>query len=217
MTVTLIEVIQRISRKIGLNPAVTDFSNNDETSDLVQDINEAYEDLVSRLPSGGPYLQATGQFNTNNGTRLYSLNSDAMLFDLLEASIRNTSENNARIVLTDTAFVHRLDSDFDTVTGKPSMMYREGNQVGLYPVPDNTYIITYRYTRLPDRLSASTDTFLLPDLWVRYIERRAQAEYEKRKGYGSYERTEQQAFEMLADIMADADRMDPGTFVSEGF
>lgn len=219
MAVTLLQLVQRVNRKVGLDPTITSFSNDDESNDVVQDIVEAYEDLVMALPPECPYLNASGSISAVDGTRLYALASDAQSPDLYEWSFENETENDAPLTFVTKDYVQALDPRYDEVEGKPKYIYLEGsNQVGIYPIPDASYTIKYQYGKsITTRLSATTDTFILPDRWMRYPELMARAEYEGRKGMSDSEKTMQKAIDMLAEIMSEAWEASPTYLLTEDF
>jgi len=218
MAVTLLQAVQRVSRKVGLDPTITSFSNNDETNDLVQDIVEAYEDLLMALPPETPFLNASGALTLSNGTRVYSLASDAMVFDLYTWSFENETDNDDKLQVVTKDYVKALDSLWNETTGKPKYVYPEGNnQVGFYPIPDGTRTVNYQYGKtVATRISATSDTFIIPDRWVRFIEKRAQEMYERRKGFADPDATSAEAFNLFSEIMVEAWSTNPTCFFEEG-
>lgn len=219
MADTLLAVVKRVCRKVGLDPTITSFSDTDESNDVVQDVNDAYFELVRSLPKDTPYLvDISGTVTTSNGTRLYSLGASARLFNILEWSVENETNEDNPIEVVPLQYVQDMDSQYDEKTGVPTKLYREGNeQIGLYPVPDGTYAINYKFTKTYTRLSTTTDVFIVPDEWLRFVEKKAQYLYEDRKGFGSPEETYMQAEDILAEILAEAEMMNPRYFVPETF
>lgn len=218
MSVTLLTVVQRVSRNVGLDPTITSFSNSDETNDLVQYVNEAYEELFMMLPPETPFLNGSSTLSLVNGTRLYSLASDAMPFDLYDWSFVDTTDQNNQLIPSTKEYIESLDSAYKTTTGIPKYVYPEGNQkVGFYPVPNTSISVNYEYgISCPARLSLITDTFLLPDRWMRFVEKTAQEKYERIKGYGEPDSTAMTAFNLLGEIMLEAWETNPTYLVNEG-
>jgi len=219
MADTLLTVVQRVSRKVGLDPTITSFSESNESNDVVQDVNDAYFELIRALPKDTPYLNdVSGSITTVNGTRLYSLGSGARVFNLLEWSFENETDSDNLLEVVTLGFVQQKDSQYDENTGKPLYLYREGNdQLGIYPVPDDAYTIKYKFTKTFSRLSDTDDVFIVPDEWLRFVEKKAQYFYEDRKGFGSPEATYTLAEEMLVEILAEAELLNPTYFVPETF
>lgn len=208
MAVTLLEVVQRVSRHVGLDPTITAFSNDDETNDLVQYINEAYEDLKRALYESVPYFHGSTSFTTSNGTRLYNIPT-AEAYGVFEWSFENETENDSPLEFATREWVKRTDARFDEATGKPSHVYLEGSQFGLWPIPDGTYTIKFDYSSKVTRLSATSDTFVVPDDWVRYIEKKAEAVYKGLKGFNDAQETLFLADNLLTEIIAEAWTLDP--------
>lgn len=217
MARTLLEVVQNISRPVGLDPAITAFADDDETNDLVQYINEAYEYLIDQLPEDTTVLNQSATITTAASTRLYNLASDASWYRVHGWSLQNRTDD-APIHPASKEFVTGLDPDWDTTEGQPQYMYPDDTQVAFYPVPDGVYSIEYQYGQdLTARLSTTTDTFLVPDRWLRFIELFAQERYENAKGYTSAEMTMLKARDALADILIEIDHEQPTYFYSGDF
>lgn len=206
MAVTLLALVNRVRRNLGLESDLTSFSDSDESNDNVQDINEAYEELLAALPQETPYLNSSSSITTVASTRLYNLASDAMAFDLYFYSVEDETNSDKAIRMASKEFIQELDNRWDEVTGKPEYAYLEGNnQVGFYPIPDGSYTIKYQYGQWPsNRLSATSATFIVPDKWLRFVEKRAQEKYERRKGYQEPDSTAFECINILADVISDA-------------
>jgi hypothetical protein len=218
MAVSLLTVVQRVSRDVGLDATVTAFSETDDTNFILQLVNEAYEELMILLPPDTDFRQTSGTITTANTTRLYALPSNAMPFDLYEWSFVDTTNSYARLHFATKDFIQALDTKYKTTSSKPQYVYTEGAQnVGFYPVPDGTYSIAYEYGQsLTTRLSNTTDVFLVPDRWVRYIEKSAQEKYERLRGYGDPDNTELIAFNLLGEVLVEAWETNNTYMINEG-
>lgn len=219
MAITLLTVVQRVCRNVSLDPTITAFSETDETKDVVQDVAEAYEELLMQLPNETTYLFASGAITTTPGLRTYALASDAMSFDLYAWSFLNQTESYSSIKPASREFIQALDPQWSTKAGIPQYVYQEGaNTVAFYPVPSNIDAIAYQYGKtIATRISATSDTFVLPDRWVRYVEKRAQAKYERRKGFADPDSTDAQALVLWYEIMSEAFEDVSTTLIEEGF
>lgn len=217
MADTLLTVAQRVARKVGIDPTFTSFSNSDDTNDIVQYINDAYQDLLDALPDDCPYLLDTSRtLSLSNGTRLYSLYTDARHFSILDWSFINTTSNSAPITVTTLQAVQEIDELYTSRTGVPEFVYREGNeQVGFYPIPDGSYTVSYKFSKPFSRLSATSDSFLVPDHWLRYVEDKAAYYYQERKGFQDTELLLFGTEQKLVAILTEADLMNPHYFYSE--
>lgn len=219
MTVTLLDVVQRVSRHVGLDPTITSFSNNDETNDIVQFVNEAYEELIMALPENCPYLNDSGTITTVASTRLYALETGAFSYNLYSWSLQDETSNDKPLQLVTLDYIATIDDRYDEVEGIPAYMYAEGsNQLGIYPVPNGVYTIKYQYAKdLQTRLTTTTDTFIFPDRWIRFVEKRAQEKYERLKAFSEPDYTLMESETLLTNILVEAWEMNPTYIFSEDF
>lgn len=219
MSITLLTAVQRVNRNVGLDPTITALSNQDESNDIVQYLNEAYEDLLMMLPPDCPFLNANGTFTTVAGTRLYPLAAEAFSPDIYTWSFEDETDlSQLQFVTKD--YVYTISNQWDTYQSKPQWLYLEGtNQVGMYPVPNGAYVINYQYAQSTSltRLSATTDTFILPDRWIRFVEKRAQEKYERNKAFDSADATYQDAENLLAQIITESWEMNPTYLFNEAY
>ncbi|MCA9790125.1 MAG: hypothetical protein KC462_10135, partial [Cyanobacteria bacterium HKST-UBA05] len=148
MTLTLLDVVCRICRHVGLDPGLDTFSEDDESLALVQFVNEAYERLLDDLPDDIPYKNQRATLTTVAGQRTYDLPSDAWAFDLDDWSLvldeTGDSIPDSRLSWLPRHAVASLDAayaaDDSSRYGRPRIAYVEGdNQVAFYPVPDGGY------------------------------------------------------------------------------
>lgn len=219
MATTLLQSVQTVCRKVGLDPTITAFSNTDETLDLVSDIQEAYDELLDTLPPEAVYLFSSGSVVTAVGVRTYSLASDVKTSDLYDWSFQDASQSNQKISPCSREYVLSLDPNWQTTPGKPYLVYDEGpSSIAFYPVPNVIDTITYQYGKsVLTRLSDPADTFIVPDSWVRFITKRAQGLYERRKGFGEADNTDSVAGMMLSNIIVEAWEDAQTYLVEEGF
>lgn len=218
MSDSLLTSVNRVRRVLGL-PTVSSFSENDESNLNVQDVNDSYLYLLKQLPDDLALLQDTsgGSITTSNGTRLYALDGDARHFHLLEWSFQDETSGDIPLELATREYVQRRDPRFDENSGKPQFVYRDGTQLGIYPVPDGIYSLSYQFRSPFTRLSATSDTFLVPDEWLRFVELHAVFLYEQRKGFGNADITAIRLKDELLSIVAEAELMSPAYFVPEVF
>lgn len=105
-----------------------------------------------------PELISTSYFNTINGTKNYTLQSDfhmPKIFwipDLLQA-----------LHPIEVSEIFDLYPDWSTVTGRPVRYMKVGpNSVDLFRIPDAAYTVNYMYYRRPLKLVNDTDVTDLP-------------------------------------------------------
>lgn len=218
MSDSLLTSVNRVRRAAGL-PVVTTFVESDESLLNVQDVNDSYLYLLKQLPSDLAYLQdaSGGTITTVASTRLYAMDTDARPWNLLEWSFQNETSEDYPMQMVTREYIQSTFPKFDESTGAPQMLYREGNSLGLYPVPDGVYSLSYQFKSPFTRLSATTDTFIIPDEWLRFVEMHAQFLYEDRKGFGNREATAARMKDELVSIVAQAELMTPTYFLPEVF
>jgi|GEM_PF-3005387 len=212
MSDTLLQVVQRVARKVRIDSSFSSFSESDETLDLVGYVNDAYQDLIDGLPNDLPLLLNTSKSITlSSGTRLYNLDINAHQWSLLQWSFTDISSGVTPLTLISLEALQNIYLGYTTDTGKPSFVYYEGSdQVGFYPIPNRDGLVSYKFTQAFSRLINPSDTFLIPDAWLRYIEDQAKYYYDMAKGF-----TEAMpANERLMGILAEAELMTPHYFQS---
>jgi hypothetical protein len=216
MSDTLLDVVNRVRRVIGLG-SVTSFVEANESLDNVQDVNDSYLYLLKQLPDDLPMLQdlTGGSLTTVAGTRTYALDSDARPFYLMEWSFADTSNENRALSWATKEYVQKRDPNYKTNQGQPELIYLDGTTFGIYPVPDDAYTITYDFKSPFTRLSGTTDTFLIPDEWLRFVELHSVFLYEQRKGFGNVETSVGRVQDEMISIVAEAELMSPSYFQSE--
>lgn len=211
MTTTLLAAVQRVARKVGNDATISSFSTNDESLDLAHLVWDAYERLISLLPIEAQEFAASDTITTANGTRLYSLASDATPYGVYQWSWENETSDDERIDMATLDYLRAMDIRYDEDTGQPVTAYFDSGQVGFYPVPDGVYSIKYQYRSLPARTIATGTTFEIPDHWVRFLTLEAEANYKMMKGFEEGELVLGQANEALNTIHIDRSPVQPAT------
>ena len=80
--------------------------------------------------------------------------------------------------LSEADYTHPLTQGIDA-DGRPASFYRQGNQIHLYPTPDDAYTIRYYYLVKPVNLENDNDTTALPVEWEKILVLGTQARLEK--------------------------------------
>ena len=207
---SLLQVAQRLARKVRIDSSFTSFSNNDETFDLVAYINDAYQDLLDALPVDLPFLLNTSaSIALIPGVRLYSLDTNAHQWSLLNWSFSDITEGTSPLEVIPLETLQINAPDYTSRSGKPRYVYLEGNdQVGFYPVPNSEALVSYKFSQSFIRLSNSSDTFIVPDAWLRFVEDQAKYYYDLAKGFTEAVPAE----ERLMGILSEAELMTPHFF-----
>lgn len=205
MAETLLSVVKQVARAVGLSPSITAFFDGDETNDLVQDVNNGYHTLLQSLPKDCVYLlEQEATFNTANGIQTYNKPDSALSFNIAAWSFRRLTPTpifNLTVETYESAL--RNYPDFTTKTGKPEVVVLRDTTLQLYPIPDGVYEVNYKYSTANPVLVAPTDTFIIPDNWVRFVTKYAQYQYEQRKGFGNTMSSLNEAKIILTQIQVD--------------
>jgi hypothetical protein len=148
---TNLQVIQIALRRVGLNTNTSTFK--DGARDY---LNLVTQDIASR--ERWNWLFKSSTFNTSNGTRTYSLASDCVA----PLSFRNTTEDHIMLIMS-TQDIDAADPDA-SINGDPRWVSIDGVdssgnvEVTLYPEPDSTDTIAYRYYSSIPTFTESNDT-----------------------------------------------------------
>ena len=206
-------MLQRICRKLGLDPSITALSDMDDTQWLMDRLNQRYQELKRLLPLSPTYLSQLGQLNLVAGQRLYSVPNNVYLPDIFLWSFSDvTSGTSFSLKLAALDVLMLEDLNFRTVQGLPHAVYVEAGQIGLYPVPNQVRVIKYQYRELPPVLSLLTDSFLLPDAWLAYLELAVELDYQLWKGQGLPDATLARLNQQYALIYCEMNRLSPSQF-----
>ena len=147
---TNLQILQIALRRVGLNTGSSTFK--DSARDY---LNLVTQDIASREKWNWLFKSST--FNTTNGTRTYSLASDVVA----PLSFRNTTEDHVILIMS-TQDVDAADPDA-SVNGDPRWAAIDGVdgsgnvEVTLYPEPDSTDTIAYRYYSSIPTFTVSND------------------------------------------------------------
>jgi hypothetical protein len=169
---TFLEAVNRVLRMEGIilgdDDDLTSFSDTQHAATQSM-ARIAIQSQLADLVSDGyiPYENSTGTFTTVSGTRTYALAADFQRFqenfiDKLDSS--NTPELR---VIAYPGGESQLRKDFDEYQenpGQPVWFYAlpgTTKQIGLYPIPDDASVGTYRYYYEAD-VSVESEADVLP-------------------------------------------------------
>ncbi len=215
MAETFLQVYADIAREVGLNPTITEFSENDGSADIVQWMNAGYRHLLGRIRNDGVVENGTGSLSLVDGTRTYSVASDMAPNGIYTWGMKNTTDSYSSLKAATKEFIHRQYSNYLTYEAQPEYYYYEDmDTVAFYPVPDASYTVSYEYRKQPTESTSETATFGIPDDWLDYIKKHAQLMWEKRNGLGSWEGTLMEREEILHRIVVNQALAAPATFTS---
>jgi hypothetical protein len=166
---TLLQLVNEVLRRTGQRVMITLTNSDTPSSQTFDFLNEIYFEILQALELNR--LEKRDLLITSLGVANYSLADDATIGTLLTDSLIH-SDNELR--LREVSGSYPLEQGL-TVVGKPTCFYREGNSVYLYPTPDATYSIQYKYLITPQKLSGDSTQTQLPVEWERVLIRGTQA------------------------------------------
>ena len=184
MADTLSTVVKRVLRATQQDPMITQFSDDDDSQFIVDEINKALEDIRTLNPT---HIDDDTSVSIVAGTRLYSVPTGLDVYDINRNSLRL---DDGQVDWIDRVNLINKDQEFDTRTGpKVQYIYYEDNQIGVYPILEagaTSQTLKYQHPAVYAPLVNTTDTFPYPDpVWVTYCERKAKLAYELFKGLGN--------------------------------
>lgn len=180
MSVTLSEVLTNVAYRLGENNSPTDSS---EKARRINDINSAYRKVI--LHRNYWFMEDTdSDTSTVSGTASYSLPTDYKDIISLkvgdnyytfvpELAVKNEYDKN------NFPYLNYGDS-YEWGMNRNFAIY--GNEYTLYPTPSSADTVTVRYYSYPEKVSADSDTFIIPDFYVDCLEAYAYARIMGRKG-----------------------------------
>lgn len=180
MADTLLTVIQRVLAATGQDPSVTSLSDTDDTRYLLDRVNDALMRLYTLKAS---HIDSSSTITVTANTRAYSVTAGVDIYTIEPTSFRIGTQ---KVYLTDLDRLERKDTEWDTRTG-PTIenVYFDNGQICVYPILETgtaSQTLKFRHPQVWARLTATTDTFDYPDVWLDYVERYAQFLYEVFKG-----------------------------------
>ena len=216
MADTVLTLMQRIARKLGLNPDISIVSDQDETAWLLDRMNERYTELRRLLPKPINYFDTTTSINFSVGQRLANLPSTLHLPELYSFSVMDVSISTQKRPLAFTSLPQLLENhpDYTTCMGTQLQYYFEGKQLGVYPVPVVAATVSLMFAATPARLTTLSDTFVLPDDWLLYIELGVELDYQLWRGQGQPEMTLKRLMDQFALIYTERFQMTKERFKS---
>jgi hypothetical protein len=180
MADTLLTVIQRVLAATGQDPSVTSLSDSDDTRYLMDRVNDA---LLKLYTLKGTHVDSSSSITITATTRAYNITAGLDIYMIEPTSFRLDDQ---KIELIDLDRLERIDTEWDTRTAENvRYLYFDNGQICVYPILQTgtaSKTLKFRHPQVWARLSATTDTFDYPDVWLDYVERYAQFRYEIFKG-----------------------------------
>ncbi len=179
MATTFLTLVNDTLRRLNeVELTSTDFATASGFRALVKDaINSALQE-VSQKEFEFPFNHTTGSLTLVAGTIQYSLASDLKIADWDSFRINydadnNYSARNLKLINYDSYLRRYFERDSEAGTGdrdQPIYIYRTlDTKVGVTPVPDAAYSISYDYFAYATDLSAHDDTMSVPDAFKHVV------------------------------------------------
>lgn len=174
MALTYLTLVNSVLRRFGSVPITSaTFTTTLDAEHLL--VKDAVNDAIRKINTQEfewPFNYVAGTITCVAGTGSYATASASKKIDwdsvLIDAStILGVSERHLKYIDYDRYIQNFAERDGDATTGDydtPEYVYRTpGNQIGVTPLPDQTYTIKYNYFAYSTELTAATDTTLIPD------------------------------------------------------
>lgn len=185
MPTTLLQAVNRVNREINQDPAITAFSDDDDSKLVVAYINAGIQELFNSIPNFEA-LDKTGSVSLVANTRLYNIASDATTLDIYDWSFEVSTDNYRALEVISLQDLIERSSDYLTLTGEPQFAYVEASQLGFYPIPDSVNTVTYKYKGYTAALSLVGATFPFEEAFVDWVVDYAIYRYKEKRGFSDF-------------------------------
>jgi len=194
MGTTFLKLTNRVIRKLNqVELTSANFSSATGFQALAKDLVQEAIDDINQAVTRWPFNHATATITAVADTQTYALPSDYKIVDwntfyLAEDSSLEVSAKPLGIVAY-LEWHNRLRANDQLATAGsinlPAQVYRTRDEkVGITPIPDRAYTITYEYWKTPTPLAAHGSTTLIPSEYDRVIVAFAmQGAYDFRENY----------------------------------
>jgi hypothetical protein len=168
-----LQLVNEVLRRTGQMETSTLANAKTPAIQALSLLNETYWEMLQRLKV--QRLLKTAILTTASGTTAYDVAEDAEINSIVADSVVDVGTQQP---VTEVDYSYPVRQGL-TATGRPSAFYRFGNQLCLYPTPDDTYQLTYHYWVKPSDLTEDEDTPLLPPEWEKVLILGTQSRLEK--------------------------------------
>lgn len=172
MGTTFLELTNRVLRKLNqIELTSATFASANGLQALAKDLIIESVDKIHQAAIRWPFLHTTGTITCVDGTNQYAIATGyrkvdwATMFLETDGTLEVTSKKLPEIPYHDWHNNFRGNEQLatDNSVNIPSMVYRTRDaKIGISPIPDRAYTITYEYWQVPTRISAHGDTVLIP-------------------------------------------------------
>lgn len=158
-----LQLVNEVLRRTGQMEAATLANAQTPAVQALSFLNETYWEMLQRLKV--QRLLKTALLATANGTMAYNTPNDAEINSIVSDSVVDLGTQQP---IAEVDYSYPVQQGL-TASGRPSAFYRFGNQLCLYPTPDDVYQLSYHYWVKPSDLQADEDTALLPAEWEKVL------------------------------------------------
>lgn len=214
---TYLELVRDLARQTGtmgnadpIDGTISTLQSpdNDYLIDLISWIDWAWNSL--QLEQDWYFMMKQGQVTTTASQSEVDVSSQVPDFRRLVPYTRPYNRRWIRVGGRDPIFIWRPEmwEGHATLWGDRNGRPRKAsinfdNKLDLWPTPDDTYTITFKYLQEPQVLSQDDDEPILPERYHRIIVYRAMQEY---AGYDETETQFQRAIQRESDLMTEMRR-----------
>lgn len=164
--INLVNELLRRLNEVAINE--TDFSAARNVQALAKDaVNSAMREMLQEVQEW-PFTLVTYEQTLTAGTSTYAFPSNYSSADwetfYLKKLVNNTPKRLTLITYDTYIDKHRPNEDSGANNTIPQLVYMtQDNKFGVTPVPDDSYVIEYRYWLYPEDMINATDVCVIPE------------------------------------------------------
>ena len=164
--INLVNELLRRLNEVAINE--TDFSAARNVQALAKDaVNSAMREMLQEVQEW-PFTLVTYEQTLTAGTSTYAFPSNYSSADwetfYLKKLVNNTPKRLALITYDTYIDKHRPNEDSGASNTIPQLVYMtQDSKFGVTPVPDDSYVIEYRYWLYPEDMINATDVCVVPE------------------------------------------------------
>jgi len=164
--INLVNELLRRLNEVSINE--TDFSAARNVQALAKDaVNSAMREMLQEVQEW-PFTLVTYEQTLTAGTSTYAFPSNYSSADwetfYLKKLVNNTPKRLTLITYDTYIDKHRPNEDSGANNTIPQLVYMtQDNKFGVTPVPDDSYVIEYRYWLYPEDMINATDVCVIPE------------------------------------------------------
>lgn len=170
---TALALINEVLRRAGQIETSTLVDAQTPVAQTLSFLNETYFEMLQCLQV--QQLLKTTTLNTVSGMIAYNVAADTEINSVISDSVVDLDTQQ---LLPEVDYSYPIHNGL-TATGRPTVFYRFGKQLCLYPTPNAIYHLSYHYCLKPSNLQSDDDVTALPEDWEKVLILGAQSRLEK--------------------------------------